>query len=471
MGEEKKKKSKKSSKDEKKKKSSKKSEKKDDKKEEKKVKKKKSSTKDNNNDKESKKKSKKKSRSSKSSSSKKKSEVIEIKEGVCVICKDESVETEAMGSHCKHTFCLGCLEHMLARPIPGEPKPEDNHLGAPTLGRCPVCNAEVHKFSVKEKVKGKPMYEKDFDIASSPLAGKVYVRKKTDSDRPPLGTFHFDSKELDSKGRMLPYMDFSEPIEHDTKEEIWILNNGEPVPDRKFFEPGCHYDAQTRTFHGSISWKPCRFQGSHRWDIILGFTKDLSALRVGLIHKRKERLGVVAASKDKHQLLYPLDGKWKLTWQDAEGEWQNGTVNVRNNEFRQGPYTFNLMLDDSETAGFRWPLDPIYASAKSGLDLDDKPKGPGIGKRIVWETTHPNFPEMKWHRETIGGEPIQATEHLGPDPYEYVEESALPKEAKDGDDSDDDDSEDGWDDSVSDSSYDSDDSDDSDSSSDDSDSD
>ena len=116
---------------------------------------------------------------------------------------------------------------------------------------------------------------------------------------------------------------------------------------------------------------------------------------------------------DAHRYLYPCDGKWKLLWLDQGGNPRTGAVTVRGNEFQQGPYVFHINFTEPMKPGFRWPLDPVYASAKAGINLIEQPLGPDIGEKIEWETTHPAFPEITWVRETVGLPPAPDTTHFG----------------------------------------------------------
>jgi hypothetical protein len=154
-----------------------------------------------------------------------------------------------------------------------------------------------------------------------------------------------------------------------------------------------------------------------------------------------------------HRHEYPLDGKWKLIWLNASGSQQTGNITVRNNEFQQGPYLFNLDYTEPEKIRFRWPLDPVYAAAKSGVNLKKKPTGPPVGERIVWDTTHPAFREITWQRESLGEPPIQRTVHFGFGNNEYAIDSAGDKagDAAGDDKSDKSSDDDGWEDKDDDS--------------------
>jgi hypothetical protein len=327
---------------------------------------------------------------------------------VCCICKDVNASA---GGLCKHDFCVPCLEGLLHKTKEDKTL-GDNHLSAPTLGRCPECNTELRKFEIKDTSTQKLKYKRSTDIAKSPLHGKTFhPLDKTVQ----FGSFHFD-------GDPQPYMNFKAAIKSD--KDTWIMNDGAKVEKRKFFEEGCHFDATTRTFHGTIKWHPVTFLGAHQWDVVLGFNKKFTAIHIGLIHERKER---VLEEEEKSKVpkwelsryLYPLDGEWKSSWVNSAGDEQKDSLTVTNNEFQQGPYLFNLNFDEREKPRFRWPSDPVFAAAKSGFNLNENPMGPFVGERIVWETTHADFGQMTWKRESIGETPGQSTIHFGVGSNEY----------------------------------------------------
>jgi hypothetical protein len=109
----------------------------------------------------------------------KKNKGVEVE---CCICKFKDAHVFAAGL-CRHVFCLPCLEDQLHESM-NDPQIDDEHLGAPTLGRCPKCNAELRKFEMKNTESGKLRYQMDSDISKSPIHGKAIK----------LGNFHFDKE-------------------------------------------------------------------------------------------------------------------------------------------------------------------------------------------------------------------------------------------------------------------------------------
>eukprot|EP00980_Cylindrotheca_fusiformis_P029997 scaffold24173_cov162-Cylindrotheca_fusiformis.AAC.4 len=351
--------------------------------------------------------------------------------GVCVICKDPEIDA-AIGGMCDHIFCITCFKQVVHNPMEN-PGYNDNHLAAPTLGRCPRCKKELRKFEAKRCKAGKVLEKSAFakqkmDIPKSKIFGKIYVPANKEVQ---LGNFCFDDQSR-------PYIDFKDAIAQD--KEKWLMNDGSQIPERKEFERGCFFDNETRTFHGKIKWNDVTFRGAHQWDVTLAFRKGFAAIHVGVIHERKERIIDKDDQKKKKpeenvRLQYPLDGAWRLFWKDIDGNEKSGKVTVRNNAFNQGPYLFNLNFSDPKHLTFKWPLDPVIAEAKSGVNLKDVPMGPEIGERIVWDTSHPAFQDgFIWERESIGEYPVQPTIHFGIGNNEYLEKgnesSAAQKEAE-----------------------------------------
>jgi hypothetical protein len=372
-------------------------------------------------DKEKKRKKKEKDKGKDSSDRKKKSRKSEGKvETICCICKDKDADASA-GGLCNHVFCLPCLEGMLHKPLKN-PQVNDNHLGAPTLGRCPECRAELRKFEMKDTKKGKKKYKRSKGLDGAGINGKIY---RPEDKSLKLAHFCFEEKK--------PHMSFREAIEADKNN--WVQNDGSLVGEKKYFDKGYHWDETTRTFHGTISWKPVTFHGAYQWDIVLAFNKEFTDIHVGMIHERKDR-GDKKSRVDEDDMArfqYPLDGNWKLLWKTPDGTPQTGGITVSNNEFQQGPYLFNINFSDSAVPKFRWPLDPVYATAKSGVNLKKKPLGPKVGERVVWETTHPAFREITWERDSIGEMPIQKTQHFGVSGNAYTAVAGKDKKSKEKD--------------------------------------
>lgn len=363
---------------------------------------------------------------------------------VCCICKDKSIKDDLAGGLCDHVFCTPCLEHLLHQPML-DPRADDNHLSAPTMGRCPECRAALKKFDMKDmapgrkkkgvSLSGSQKFEacKITDLTQTPISGLVF---QPDDDSRQMGSFYFDSGDDKKTKKIRPRLDFTKAIAQNR--EAWLMNDGTTIPEQKYFEKGCFYSESTRTFHGTIKWDPVTFLGSHQWDCIVGFNKAFSAIHVGVIHERKERIldqktqekADKTKEKNFHRYQYPFDGRWKLLWKNTEGKDQTGSITVQNNEFQQGPYLFNLNFKDPETPRFRWPLDPVYAAVKRGGSLKKKPTGPEIGERVVWETTHPAFSEITWERESVGDLPIASTTHFGSGDHAYSVWSSIAEEIR-----------------------------------------
>ena len=328
-----------------------------------------------------------------------------ILETICCVCKDSSSPVAGYGN-CEHVFCKPCLERVLYQPFKN-PQIEDNHLIAPTLGRCPRCDEELRLFEVKDVTTNKPLYSKQNEnILDTPLAGLVFCPADSDAH---VGNLHFDVTDLEPR----PYFDFASAIAKDP--EAWRLDDGEEIPDKKYFFDS-HYHEPTKSFHGSIFWNGSRFQGAYRWDCIFAFKGDFSAMKVGLIHMRKERIieeDIYSIDADeRYRHLFPCDGNWTLIY-EKDGEEKRGQVIVHGNQFRQGPYTFSLNFSNPKEVGFKWPLDPVFATSVSGIDLTTRPMGPEVGDQIVWKTTHHLYEEIIWERVDVTESTFRSTQHFG----------------------------------------------------------
>ena len=257
---------------------------------------------------------------------------------------DESNKPMLVRGRCNHEFCIPCIERVLTVPSPISLRVngrdngynnEDDHLSAPTLGRCPICRAEMSLFDLtttqhdETKEMTRAAFQKDFDIQNSPLQGMVFIEKNS---RQGIESLHFplsriiglpaaesrsqegdtslaNENELALAISPLPYIDLSN-AKRSSNATYWKFDNGEPVPDKMEFQPGCHYHHPTRTFHGTILWdqlmqaaddngkrtdlptcpggtdskkSSCSlFHGCRQWDFILGFSSDLRWIARGI---------------------------------------------------------------------------------------------------------------------------------------------------------------------------------------------
>ena len=74
-----------------------------------------------------------------------------------------------------------------------------------------------------------------------------------------LASYHFDEE--------IPYISYANPHPN------WKLDNGDRMPTKKYFE-NCSYDAASRTFKGTIHWKPVTAGGSDKWEYKMIFSPD-----------------------------------------------------------------------------------------------------------------------------------------------------------------------------------------------------
>ena len=267
----------------------------------------------------------------------------------CPICfcgigdEDDGQSNKAtlVRGRCQHEFCIPCIERVLTVPSPmsiggnnrhlnGEDgNNEDAHLSAPTLGRCPICRAEMSLFDLTKTTKNSNQqsatvaaFQRNCDIQNSPLQGMIFVEKKSTQGKE---SFHFpqscadeaaeeerarqqgeESKPQHEVSQPLPYLDLS-CVPRSSRDTYWKFDNGDPISDIVKFQPGCHYHHPTRSFHGTILWDAAidnhredtnqtntqsdnsnsqniqnLFHGCSRWDYILGFSSDLRWIARGI---------------------------------------------------------------------------------------------------------------------------------------------------------------------------------------------
>jgi hypothetical protein len=180
----------------------------------------------------------------------------------CPVCLSPgTADQPLLTTACGHRFCRGCIERVLTTT---------KSLN-PTSAPCPVCRTALSLFDLKLP-SGTLLHPKDTTCAA--LAGKVFAQQRTVG----LASYHFPAAETEAEGgnaggeqrAALPYLCYESPS---VNEYGWTLDNGAPVPQRKHFEPGCHWHAATRTFHGTVLWEE-GWYGSKRWDYVMQFSSE-----------------------------------------------------------------------------------------------------------------------------------------------------------------------------------------------------
>jgi hypothetical protein len=335
----------------------------------------------------------------------------------CPICLTECPTTtiQSVSGPCRHSCCIDCMEQILnangelTRWPPHSAA--DSHLSAPTLGRCPICRSPLSLFDVVDTTTHELLYPPQTEYHRNedcPLYGSVYIPYHGKVGQL---SFHWDWSKLKRKNNTeLPFLNLSQPIR--SYPEQWRLENGALAPGIKFFQEGCHFHPTSRTFHGTILW-PDRLNGSHQWDVVLGFPNDYRFLSTGRIHKRRDlqktddQLPQDYTSEQKQQCQYPLDGRWTVSWKDRlKGTVKQSEIHVKNNEYVQSKWPFYLNFDDPMHPHVPWPKSEHRQTVQEGVNLTKEPLGPKVGDRIRWTSTSPNFPELFWTRQTIGPVPL-----------------------------------------------------------------
>ena len=341
-------------------------------------------------------------------------------EETCPVCLNVSHDNMVCGP-CGHAFCKPCMERVLNADAAQQRWPPasqvDIHLSAPTLGRCPICRAELSLFDITSTTAlGKQqeyLYPRNINYyhndKNCPLQGQVYVPY-----RGKVGqlSFHWDWHKIKQEQKPLPFFNVSESLSKNP--DRWRLESGRPISRIKYFEEGCHFHESSRTFHGRIVWwYNDRLNGSYEWDIVLGFPTDYRFISSGRIHmKRDYQVDESKLPKDytveqKQLCHYPLDGRWTIAWTTKEGDRKTGEIHVKNNEYMQQGWSFHLnFTQDPNHPRISWPKSQHYQTVVTGINLDTHPMGPPAGGAVVWKSTSPNFPKLEWIRQTVGPVPI-----------------------------------------------------------------
>lgn len=97
----------------------------------------------------------------------------------------------------------------------------------------------------------------------------------------------------------------------------------------------------------------------------------------------------------------PLDGKWRVEWDNKSGGIDSVEIHVKKSEYLQSGYPFHVTYSDPKHPHIQWPNSKKTQTIQEGIDLIEEPMGPKVGGRIRWTTTSPNFPELSWIRKTI----------------------------------------------------------------------
>lgn len=369
----------------------------------------------------------------------------------CPICLSPTLVL--VSGPCRHSLCVECMEKVLNADAAVERWPPqcaaDVHLSAPTLGRCPMCRSELSLFEVVDSATSEPLHPafteywkgtpsggaensvengenhsdvsprgsrimealSSFFASPNPLKNVVYVPYR---GRPGQFSFHWDWNKVKFQSEALqamkrPFLNLTESTR--VQPDMWRLEDGSLAPRIKFVEEGSHFHLPSRTFHATILW-PKRLNGSHEWNVILGFSNDYRFLSSGRIHMKRERIvppdDVPShfTREERELCQYPMDGRWTLVWTDSQGLEKRADVHVISNEYKQGRWSFHFNFDDPLHPSVRWPRSAHWQWIEEGVNLKEEPSGPPAGRKIKWKTSDPRFPELYWIRQTVGPLPV-----------------------------------------------------------------
>jgi hypothetical protein len=342
---------------------------------------------------------------------------------VCPVCLLDDVPF--VKGRCQHNVCLPCLERILSVPVQRRPRDdwnqsvlphEDAHLDIPTRGRCPMCRKEICLFDLEKDRADDAAedssttdvtlaIEKNHDILATDLKGRVYVRNRSrvgdHSLHFPSGVEVEDATTKQGGGPLLPYVDFSKVEDRELERKL---------PEKKYFEPDCHFHFPTRTFHGRLRFDgSCsdRVSGSLEWEYAIAFSSDFQFISRGVLIKKRHICSDLACKR--LDCKFPLDGNWRVSWPDSPVR-SDTTCVVHNNTWIEA--TQFPLSDEERTWSIRYQEGkyPVIACLSVGVQKSHHnlaEKEIKVGASLEFSPSDPKF-HMMWTRETC----VPAREHL-----------------------------------------------------------
>jgi len=159
----------------------------------------------------------------------------------CSICLSDL--RRPVRTRCGHTFCLECFLRALDFRV----------------GSCPYCRQTVSLFSTIDIASNIPLRLPDVES----IFGNVFLQ----AGKPGIAAYHFESLEECY-------------ISYTAAPDTWRRADGSAPPPRKFFE-NTTYDAENRTFRGTIEWGDNSFNDDARWEYTMVFSESFSVISGG----------------------------------------------------------------------------------------------------------------------------------------------------------------------------------------------
>ena len=173
----------------------------------------------------------------------------------CPICLNDS--SAMVQGPCQHSVCWPCMERVVnatGEEVRWPPQSmSDVHLGAPTLGRCPICRAALSLFEICDSKTGNLLVPPNFDYyqegegegeeeeeeEEKAEVGKSGINSKTNPlcravyipYRGKVGqlSFHWDWERLKSdNATKAPFLNIMRTLQ--TNPEKWRMANGKLAP-------------------------------------------------------------------------------------------------------------------------------------------------------------------------------------------------------------------------------------------------
>jgi len=299
---------------------------------------------------------------------------------------------------CNHVYCRTCIERVLLPDIA-------------TMGTCPMCRTAVSIFDLKHATTEKSLYPSNSDVSSWPIANNVYKQSPIRRRRG-LQTFQTEM--------IFRNTSFSFNLGHIPK--LQYGEASDPDDLQSFDFQRYHFHPQSMTFHGRLDFNTpvsspsgnsmCYSYSS--FNCLLQFSDDGQYIRDGYIH-----WGYESTTPGE----YPLDGKWKV-------EWENGEVMeiyVQRHCFNCFETNYEITLDDEHRPRFEWPLSTRRffqrqrnVVQQSTQQIPAGSSGPSVGETLEWSTNVASFEKIVWKRISMALSPKTDGQRLRIRPDHFV---------------------------------------------------
>eukprot|EP00573_Skeletonema_grethae_P001348 CAMPEP_0201689862 /NCGR_PEP_ID=MMETSP0578-20130828/3398_1 /ASSEMBLY_ACC=CAM_ASM_000663 /TAXON_ID=267565 /ORGANISM="Skeletonema grethea, Strain CCMP 1804" /LENGTH=475 /DNA_ID=CAMNT_0048174647 /DNA_START=54 /DNA_END=1481 /DNA_ORIENTATION=- len=292
---------------------------------------------------------------------------------------------------CNHVYCRTCIERVLLPDIA-------------TMGTCPMCRTAVSIFDLKHATTEKSLYPSNSDVSSWPIANNVY---KQFSIRRRRGLQSFETEAI-FRNTSFSFNEGHIPkLQYLNKEEDGEASDADGELQSFDFQR-YHFHPQSMTFHGRLDFDtpiPSPSDDSMCYsysslNCLLQFSDGGQYIRDGYIHWGYESTTPPGE--------YPLDGKWKVEWENGE----DLEIYVQRHYFNCFEINYEITLDDNHCPRFEWPNSTrSFFQRQSGVvqrstqQIPPGSSGPSVGETLEWSTNLTSSPKIVWKRISMALSP------------------------------------------------------------------